>query len=275
MTNTALHRITVDFVSCDRQTLPDLLGRALHAQVMQWLQAGNPELARQVHDANLTPFSLSPLRTRSPRLRSGDRVHLTIGILQGDLLQPLFAGLCAWEQQVCSWANLTFKLERVNAIPGSDPRVQASSYEAIAAQDTLGTDVELRFHSPMSFKQKQGIQMFPLPELVFDGLRRRWNHFAPDAVQIPELDWGGWVAAYDLKSQAWKGQGGVEIGAIGWVRYRFADPYIQDYASMLARFAEFAGVGRKTAQGFGYTELVLKRGRGSAGQKPRPKLQPK
>ena len=65
MTETALHRITVDFVSCDRQTLPDLLGRALHAQVMQWLQVGNPELARQVHDANLTPFSLSPLRTRN------------------------------------------------------------------------------------------------------------------------------------------------------------------------------------------------------------------
>lgn len=148
MTETALHRITVDFVSCDRQTLPDLLGRALHAQVMQWLQVGNPELARQVHDANLTPFSLSPLRTRSPRLRAGDRVHLSIGILQGELLQPLFAGLCSGEQQVCSWADLTFKLERVNAIPGSDPRVQASSYEALAAQDGLGTDVELRFHSP-------------------------------------------------------------------------------------------------------------------------------
>ena len=266
MSENGLHTIAIDLISSDRQTLPDRLGRALHAQVMQWLERGDRERARIVHDASPTPFSLSPLQTRSRQLQPGDRATLVVGLLDATLLQTLFFGLQAWDRDPCVLAAMHFQIETVRAVPGDRPEVKATTYEELAAGEPLGADIELHFRSPTSFKQRHGIQTFPLPELVFESLRRRWNAFAPESVRIPDIDWMGWVAAYDLKTVAWKGKGGVEIGAIGWVRYRFAEAGVRQPAGTLARFAEFAGVGRKTAQGFGRTELRVGAGRSPGGK---------
>ncbi len=284
-----LHAIAIDLISGASQTLPDRLGRALHAQVMAWLGHGDAALAEAIHATDLMPFSLSLPQGPGQHLEPGDRATLTVGLLSGEIVQPLLHGLATWDARPCLLAELDFRLEGVSAVPGDRPAVMATSYEDLAARESLGKDIKLRFRSPTSFKQQQGIQVFPLPELVFGSLERRWNHFAPAAVQLPPTDWTGWVAAYDLKTVVWPGKAGVEIGAVGWARYRFAEESVQQAASTLARFAEFAGVGRKTAQGFGQTQLCLEpeeKARGAkrrkSARKPeeslsplRPKLKPK
>jgi len=282
---TPLHAIAIDLISGAAQTLPDRLGRALHAQVMAWLGHGDAALAEAIHAADLMPFSLSLPQLPGQHLEPGDRLTLTVGLLSGDVVQPLLHGLATWDARPCLLAELDFRLEGVSAVPGDRPQVMVASYEELAACESLGKDIALCFRSPTSFKQQHGIQVFPLPELVFGGLERRWNHFAPAAVQLPPTDWTGWVAAYNLKTVVWPGKAGVEIGAVGWARYRFAEESVQRAASVLARFAEFAGVGRKTAQGFGRTQLRLEaeeKVRGAKRRKPeessspsRPKLKPK
>ena len=47
----------------------------------------------------------------------------------------------------------------------------------------------------------------------------------------------------------------VEIGAVGWARYRFSNPEQARIASILAHYAFFAGVGRKTTMGMGQVIL--------------------
>ncbi len=282
---TPLHAIAIDLISGASQTLPDRLGRALHAQVMAWLGHGDAALAEAIHATDLMPFSLSLPQGPGQHLEPGDRLTLTVGLLSGEVVQPLLHGLATWDTRPCVLAELDFQLEGVSAVPGDRPQVIATSYEELAAQESLGKDVALQFCAPTSFKQQHGIQVFPLPELVFGGLERRWNHFAPAAVQLPPTDWTGWVAAYNLKTVVWPGKAGVEIGAVGWARYRFAEESVQQAASTLARFAEFAGVGRKTAQGFGRTQLRLEAEAGARGAKQRkpeesssrsrPKLKPR
>jgi CRISPR-associated endoribonuclease Cas6 len=132
--------------------------------------------------------------------------------------------------------------------------VEASSYE-ILADSPAQRSIELEFLSPTSFKQLQSCQPFPLPELVFGSLLRRWNIFAPTALQFPAVEWTGVTAAYDLKTRALKMKGGAEIGTTGWARYQFADAEQAKIAAVLSRFAAFSGVGRKVGMGMGQVRL--------------------
>lgn len=113
--------------------------------------------------------------------------------------------------------------------------------------------IELEFLTPTSFKQGKHIQPFPLLELVFNGLLRRWNKFAPENLHFSPVEWNGVVSAYELKTYAMKMEGGGEIGAEGRVKYRFVDAEQAKIATVLAHFACFAGVGRKTTMGMGRT----------------------
>jgi CRISPR-associated endoribonuclease Cas6 len=128
--------------------------------------------------------------------------------------------------------------------------VDKCSFESFCQVPPTET-IALKFLSPTSFKQSQTIQPFPLPELVFGNLLRRWNIFAPVELQFPNLEWQGVVSAYNLKTRTLSLNGTAEIGTTGWVRYRFNDPEQAKVATILAHFAEFAGVGRKTAMGMG------------------------
>lgn len=111
-----------------------------------------------------------------------------------------------------------------------------------------------RFHSPTSFKQDNCIQPFPLPELVFSNLLRRWNTFAPTEYQFAKIEWQGMTAAYDLKTKVMKKEV-KEIGSVGWVKYEFKDAEQARIATILANFANYSGLGRKTALGMGRVHL--------------------
>jgi CRISPR-associated endoribonuclease Cas6 len=133
--------------------------------------------------------------------------------------------------------------------------VASNSFNQLAQLQAEKSTVTLEFLSPTSFKQEQHIQPFPLPHNVFGSLLKRWNTFAPEALAFPKIQWNGWVAAYDLKTKAIRMEGGPQIGSVGWVKYHFPDPEQARIASILAHFAYFAGVGRKTTMGMGQTRL--------------------
>ena len=86
--------------------------------------------------------------------------------------------------------------------------------------------------------------------MVFNNLLRRWNTFAPAEYHFPKIDWQGMTAAYNLKTKVIKKEV-IEIGSVGWVRYVFKNVEQARVATILANFANFSGVGRKTALGMG------------------------
>ncbi|MCC5661795.1 CRISPR system precrRNA processing endoribonuclease RAMP protein Cas6 [Nostoc sp. XA010] len=180
---------------------------------------------------------------------SPQKMQLRITLLKKELLAPLLWGLSTNLGESIMLAGIPCQLGKWIDI------VQVSSFEKLV-QVTTQNVIELRFLSPTSFKQNRGLQPFPLPELVFNSLLRRWNTFAPLELQFPEVEWNGLVSAYGLKTHALKMGGGAEIGAQGWVKYRFLDSQQARIATILTHFATFAGVGRKTAMGMGQVRLV-------------------
>lgn len=233
------------------------LGRAIHALFFKWLSAADPILAEQIHSLNSLPVTLAIYPTYK-----GQHWKLRISLLQAELLAPLLWGLSQDLGGDVTLAHVPFRL-------GKEVKIeQNESFESffnsyfensftLDQRNILPSNViEMQFLSPTSFKKGQDIQPFPLPELVFGNLLRRWNAFAPVELQFPAVEWHGLCSAYELKTHTLKMEGGAEIGAVGWVRYRFPDPQQAAIATLLAHFAIFAGVGRKTGMGMGQARIL-------------------
>lgn len=260
--SSGLHAIAIELAAAERTFLPVGLGRALHSQVMNWLSLGDSHLANTIHTRQTMPFSLSELKgfRRKPsdhktKTQPGDKFYFRIGVLDGDLLPPLLNGLTIWGTKPISLANCPFVIRQIYSMPGSHPQVGSSDYHLLAKTPQSTDDIRLRFLTPTSFKQQQSVQPFPLSELVFGSLGRRWDAFAPAELRFGAITWQGLVSAFELKTQVLKMEGGPEIGSVGWVRYRFPNLEQARVATILAHFAIFAGVGRKTAMGMGQTRF--------------------
>ena len=236
-----LHILRIPIFSV--QTLSANLGRAIHALCFRWLRLADSALAEQLHQQNHLPFALSiqPSSSRQP-------MYLRIGLLQKELLSPILWGLSQDLGREITLTDIPCRLGQWVE------RGHTSSFEALSQVPPLNI-IELQFLSPTSFKQGQRIQPFPLPELVFGNLLRRWNTFAPVELQFPNLEWQGLTCAYGLKTQVLHLKGGAEIGTTGWVRYEFPNPEQAAIATTLAHFACFAGVGRKTGMGMGQAKV--------------------
>uniref|UniRef100_B8HXC7 CRISPR-associated protein Cas6 n=1 Tax=Cyanothece sp. (strain PCC 7425 / ATCC 29141) TaxID=395961 RepID=B8HXC7_CYAP4 len=260
--STALHILVIHLGVAESGALPVESGRAVHAQVLDWFRMADPAISEAIHKSQESPLSLSGLvgKRRKVGVRAGDEFYFRIGLLDGSLIEPLLSGLEKWGDKPFSLAKCPFVFRSINMLPGTDPWVGSSDYALLTQTPATLDNLALKLLSPTSFKSNagQGIQPFPLPESVFGNLHRRWNVFAPKELQFPKIQWSGLVSDYDLKTQKLRMENSVEIGAVGWVRYRFPDPEQARIATILAHFAFFAGVGRKTAMGMGQVVLDKK-----------------
>lgn len=254
----SLYSLVVELAAADRGHIPPTLSRALHGLVMNWLNLGNPQIADSIHAIQESPLSLSGLLgNRRPRgTQAGDEFYFRVCLLDGSLMEPLLVGMEKWGTQPLILGQFAFALRSIYTLPGTHRFAGSADYRLLANTPQTTTDIELNFLSPTSFKQSRGIQPFPLPELVFGSLLRRWNAFAPEELNFPAVEWEGLVSAYELKTHALKMEGGSEIGTQGWVRYRFPNLEQAKLATTLAHFAFFSGVGRKTSMGMGQTQLA-------------------
>ncbi len=255
---TALNTLVIHLGVAKSGTLP-FAGGAIHAQVLEWLRQGDPSVSKAIHDSQYSPLSVSGLMSNrhNAKVGEGDDVYFRVGLLNGKLLNPLLNGLEESAESSFCLANFPFVLRSIDLLPGGDPWVGSSDYVLLAKMPTVLNDLTLKFISPVSFKLNagQGIQLFPLPESVFGNLRRRWNAFAPEEFKLPKIQWGEVVYDYVLETQKVRLANSTEKGAIGWVRYQFPDPEQARAATILAHFAFFSGVGRKTAMGMGQVIL--------------------
>ena len=258
----SLHTVVVNLSSEDSNKKQSGLNRAIHAQVLTWLQKGNPEVSALIHHSQRSPISLSELikKTDSPITKSGNfqetnRLSFKVNLLQGYLLPILLKGI-ETETEI-SLANYKFTLIGVDSLPSANSHARLTSYKELVEHSKPCDVIKFELLSPTSFKQNNCIQPFPLPELVFNNLLRRWNTFAPIEYHFPKVEWQGMTAAYDLKTKVIKKEVN-EIGSVGWVKYAFKNEEQARIATALATFANFSGIGRKTALGMGQVEFKPK-----------------
>lgn len=193
---------------------------ALYA-ALDVIGGGNPALAQALHDDKRpAPFS----------------AYLDAGLLRiGCLTTEVFLAVAG--------SRLAYKATRE----------REDSFESILARaEGRPPTVKLDFVSPTSFAAGGRDHVLPDPAHVFGSLVRRWSAVAGS--RAPEL-------AYDEVSVAYASITGRKRtlakctvhGFTGRVVYRVPAELAMWYHA-LADFADYAGVGRRTGQGFGRVE---------------------
>jgi CRISPR-associated endoribonuclease Cas6 len=250
-----------------QDSAPMWWGRAAQAALLRIVDAQAPDLALALHNGEgPRPYTVSSLLGYFPKHRLDPERTYTLRFtslthsLSTLLLNAAQNGLLAVGQTL-ELDLLPFLIETVAADAAHQPWAGQSSYQELS-QNLVGTQPparKIQFHlaSPLVFHSLGRSQPIPLPELLVGSLLERWNAFSPLALPPETRRYAAEMLAisrFDLESRAVPVKdGGLRVGAVGKVQFTAlnSDLYWLGILHSLAAFAQFAGAGAGTAQGFG------------------------
>lgn len=199
---------------------------ALYA-ALDVIGGGNPALAQTIHDARRPPpFS----------------AHLADGLLRiGCLTTEVF--LAVAESKAAYKAT----------------REREDSFDTILARAAdKPAAVALTFVTPTVFAHDGGRHVLPDPAHVFGSLVRRWS--AGGGLRLPEMGYEAVAVTYaTITGRKRTLERQTVCGFTGRVVYR-VPAAVAVYFHALADFANYAGIGKHTSQGFGRVEYDQQRG---------------
>lgn len=250
------------------RSLPDslpYLGEAVRALIYDSMRQSSPEFAARIHaDNDYKPFVASapiPPRRRQAQVGADPESPtedvpwaIRCGCLDEELTDALIIGL--WERYS---GGESIRLGPAHFEFANPPwRVtQVAGYQDLAQLSPL-REWRFRFLSPMAVTSHGRPIPLPVPELVFRGLAIKWNMVAPAELaladelvtEMPQM----------IELTACKGESRVvrltshgETGFKGSATFRVTgtDGRISRAATLMARFAGYSGIGRKTTVGMG------------------------
>lgn len=224
------------------------------------------ELVRGVWHGNRHPgsVSLTPAQQVSVRLTS---YWPELSALLDEKVLPLLPdttlNLLGCDLRICGWTDDAAR----------HPWAGRTTYADLVRRCTLDIPpprtMTIDFASPTVFRSSGVNVPLPLPGLVFEGLARRWNLYAPLTVP-PEVRRFGDEAMLISRYRLWTervafggsaGDDGAYPGFLGQCSYGFRshDRYWLGLVYLLSAFAFYAGVGARTSMGLGQARLLERR----------------
>lgn len=240
--------------------LPQINGRLMHAAFFKILHEISPELEQFVHDRqNIKPFTVSFLEPLEElpsaegrwEVRRGDRFYWRVTGLTAEILEAAFAVPVGYELQA---GALILELE--------DLETRVEDLIASVREMSAAREINFKFVTPVSFRIDEFDAPYPRAELIFNSLADKWTQAqmpaAVDKKLIREL-------AEKIRLTEWAGRSkkfylAHDRGALGfWGNFFYNVEALNLDARkvfmLLARFAEYAGVGRLCGQGFGQARV--------------------
>ncbi len=268
---THFYALAINLTAQHEAPLPVSHGQFGHAAFMALVRAAQPELAQALHDLNgRKPYTLSELRGRLERragryvLPAGWSGGFRLTLLHTSLFNVFMQRLLAEPQVSIRLGQAGFVIDSVYGAPGSHPWCGYATAESLQAQAGLAQQIRLEFASPTSFSQTdkadsgaQRFMLLPDPRLIWSSLGSDWQRFAGQ--RLPD-EWKGWVernvVVSDVRrweTRALRYKDGHLLGGQGDVTFEALhdDPAMLRIWNLLADFAFFCGVGRKTGIGMG------------------------
>lgn len=252
-------------------SLPFVNGRLMHAAFFKILNDFSPTFGTFIHNEwNIKPFTVSFLEPAGKILSFGDRwavqrddkflwrvTGLNEKILQAALNVPIGEKIRA--------GGLTLRLEKIIC----DGNIRADT-GVVEVEDFISgvkifrnvDEISFDFVSPVSFRIDDFDAPYPRADLIFPSLADKWTQAqmpaAADKKIIRELaekirltQWSGeskkFYLSKDRGTLAFRGKFSYSLESLS------GD--VQKVFLLLAKFGEFAGVGRLTGQGFGQTRV--------------------
>lgn len=243
--------------------LPQINGRLMHAAFFKILHEVSPELEHFVHEnMNIKPFTVSFLTPMNElelidgrwSVRRGNRFFWCVTGLNEDIVRAALAVPIGYEIQA---GNLPLTVE------DADSRaMEKEDFIAAVIEHTTAQEIEFEFWTPVSFRIDEYDAPYPRPELVFASIADKWTQAqmpaSVDKKDIREI-------AAQIRLTEWSGQCqkfyfARDRGTLAfWGNFRYdirqLDSNVRKVFMLLAKFAEYSGVGRLCGQGFGQSRV--------------------
>jgi len=257
------------------RSLPPTLGRAAHAGFLKLVERLDSGLAERLHGVPEKPFTVFLFQRGEGR--SGSRLSrgpwLRITSLD-ESLSRLLLKLAEDPDGIGTLRLLSdeFKIIGVYRDPAEHPWAGGDSYAELydnwlvrAKEEGLPRIVGLRFQSPTAFRMSgSGLSVpLPAPRLVFQSLLDKWNRFSPIHLELTldEVERHVGITRYALETRMLDFGGYKQIGFVGdcWFfidRRAEGEERLSRLINLLADFAFYAGIGRKTTMGMGQARRI-------------------
>ncbi len=112
--------------------------------------------------------------------------------------------------------------------------------------------------TPLSFKRGDSFLAFPMPNLFFKSLHKKWNKHSGlpfDDIFLEFLERDIFISYYDLQTDSVKDNQTISFtGCVGKVTFKVSSKASErfiHYLNVLSNFAYFSGIGAKTTMGMG------------------------
>ena len=260
-------------------TVSPNLGRAAHAWFLDQVRRADPALADDLHRGQKQrPFTVSNLlgvgwgARGEATLSPGQTYALRITSFSSPLSTLLREKVMPDVTTRLTLTDVSLRVTGSTTDPQVHPWAGVDTFEGLVQRHTLGSRIPrrvgLHFASPTLFRSANVNVPLPLPGLVFGGLLDKWNAFAPIQVH-PEVRRFAQeclaISRYRLETRrvafGQDGQRGAVAGCVGDCVYAIQvnDKYWMGLIHLLAAFALYAGVGRRTTMGLGQARPLLQK----------------
>ncbi len=258
-----------------------LTGRHLHALFLNLVSSVDRTLGDRLHESTSDKaFTLSPLQVQFNHAR---RNKISDWTLQWEYEKFIPAGTpCWWRISLLDdtlfskltqlWLNLNPKQAwhlgsanlHITSIlgtsqttqPWADATTYAQLYEQASASDR---QIALNFCTPTNFRQGDFDAALPTRECVFNSLFQRWHKYSGISLES-NLTEVIFPSFFNIRTLIAADSRSKFIGCVGEMSYRILgdiDPLIIKQINVLADFALYCGVGRKTTMGMGMTRRMF------------------
>ena len=254
-------------------SVPEFNGKLIHGAVFHILKSHSAELADTLHDeTRQKPFTVSPLRlfggSRKDkrnwqiRVAEGQEAEICITAFSEALLDVFLAQPIG---EAIAIGRTEFRLQEICQTPEQHSEaILLTKEEFMESMPPKGPElVTLRFDTPTTFRIEHSDYPFPEPKLVWSSLAMKWNQAdMPEPVDFDTCR----ALSEQVVPWKWKGEtvrlklnNAIAVtgfkGTFTYSLYNLSEEQRRLFYR-LACFAEFAGVGRLTAQGMGQMRLA-------------------
>jgi CRISPR-associated endoribonuclease Cas6 len=241
------------------------------------LEADRPDAERPVPPRQLHGFAASLLEHAGTDHRSQDKPYTVSPLMAAPARSRAPHGRATTAVLHLGWLPDTPRPD-LTRLTGTRIRLGAQFFTVASAHEDLmpyaalvrvppAERAVLDFRSVTYFSRNGRWHPLPDPVLLYGGLIRRWNLFAPPQARLTDVEEKellGAVAlsAHDISSSPVSPDSGARIGFTGTAVFRLLDqhgpgPRTWQLFTALSLFAMVAGVGAQTTHGLGTVEVTL------------------
>jgi CRISPR-associated endoribonuclease Cas6 len=246
-----------------------IFSRGLNRQVIQWLSKGNKDLLDEMKSkADLRPFNISFLKTKD------NSYYFFVTILDEKLKfsEALINGIDKSDDEIIDLDYRKFSLVGYEKIFEINTALFVEKAEKFDDKKII----TFTFVSPTTFIRKtvnneEGLGEYPFPDptRIFDSVIHRWNKFAISNFDIEEIitTVNKYIYIQDLEIKAENFSLGISnsknmniTGFTGKItlQVKTKNLTLKRLIFLLALYAEWCGVGKKTAFGLGQVRTYIK-----------------